>query len=550
MVTPTHQTPKRSKRSRHLARFGVTRLVIRGPEPVSATDRVFDGDRRPPPSSLRDALDGGASRRRFAELLLSTGFGAAAVRWLAPEDFLAAPSDEVPIVYAVARSDPDDPTSLEPRTKTVPRDWHAGLTRAFETRERRLGGDLSGLVGAFVRPGSYDGRGPATAVHVDVGERELADRLASSVHEVELSISHLTDLPPRPDPPESADVAFARDADDSAIPGGVACGDGDSLATLAPAMYDADSGDPFFATPNHLYGDQATLRTAHRGRDLAAYGEHEADSLGRTVAGQPTRLGLADLQARGEPLSKVGAVSGLPTGRIEGVDGVTCYTGDICKGGQLKWGSEDVVTDGDSGSVPSRVDPERPEERVFVAGFNDARTWWPGGSYTRGPPPTTPTTGTASRSERPTAGPNVGTLSRAPVPPAVARPDDSPRQRSERRPGGVHETVGRARRPVRKRRLYRLDPRARRDGEQRRDGERPPCPRPERPRRRRREARVPREVVPLVGPDEAERPRRGETAARRHDRRGDQPREEERDDRVPDAGVGVPSVRRPVRRLL
>ena len=379
----------------------------------SRPNHMFDGGRRPDPSSLRDAIDDGVSRRRFAELLLSTGFGAAAVRWLTPDDFRAAPSDEVPIVYAVARSDPEDPSSLEPRTKTVPRDWHAELTRAFELYERRLGGGLSGLLGAFVTPGSYDGGG--TAIHIDVVEEELADRLVSFTHDVELSISQLSELPPQPERRPSSDLTFARDVDSPAVPGGVACGTDDSLATLAPAMYDAESGDPFFATANHLYGKEGTLRTDHHGRRLLAYGERDVDPLGRvtrgypnedfvrvapdddhrpvsrirdvaqrTVAGHFTRLGLADLKARGEPLSKVGAVSGVSSGQIKGIDGITCFTGNVCKDGQLKWGSEDTMTDGDSGSVSFHPDPEHPDERVLVAGFNNARTWWPGGNYTWG----------------------------------------------------------------------------------------------------------------------------------------------------------------------
>lgn len=43
---------------------------------------------------------------------------------------------------------------------------------------------------------------------------------------------------------------------------------------------------------------------------------------------------------RGERLQKVGAFSNHPTGEIAGVGGVTCYTGEVCKSGQLKWGGE------------------------------------------------------------------------------------------------------------------------------------------------------------------------------------------------------------------
>ena len=381
---------------------------------MSDGGRRSGSDSEPDTPSVRDAIRGGVSRRRFAAVLLSAGFGAAGVRWLASDDFRAAPSDEVPIVYAVARSDPDDPTSLEPRTKTVPRDWHAELTRAFKVYERRLGGGLAGLVGAFVRPGSYDGD-EGTAIHVDVVEEQLADRLASFARDVELSVTRLPELPPRPTTPTSTDLTVAHDVDERAVPGGVACGTEDALATLAPAMYDPETGEAFFATANHVYGEEGTLRTEHRGRRLFAYGERDVDPLGRVRRGYPdedfvrvapaddhrpasrihdiaqrrvgghfTRLGLADLKARGESLTKVGAASGVSSGQIKGIGGITCYTGEGCKDGQLKWGTEDTMTDGDSGSVSFHPDPERPDEQVLVAGFNNARTWWPGANYTWG----------------------------------------------------------------------------------------------------------------------------------------------------------------------
>ena len=372
------------------------------------------GSRKPDLSVVRDALTGGTSRRKFAKTLLSAGFGATAARWLVPDDFRASPSGEVPIVYAVARRDPDDPATLEPRKRTVPQQWYVQLSNTFEVYERLLGGDLSGIVGTFVSPGSYiDG----ATIHVDVAEERIRDRLTDLSEEVTLDISELSDFPPRPESRGigAASVTYAVDVGRPDVGGGYACGIKDSIATLAPALYDSETGESFFTTANHLYGEGGTLETEHRGDPLLLLGRDDSEPLGRVacgypnedfvrvvpaddrwpasrvhapdqrrVAGQFTRVGLADLQARGEPLWKVGAVSGLSSGRIHGIDGVTCYTGATCKDGQLKWGSESSMTDGDSGSVSFHPDPEHPDEQVLVAGFNNARTWWPGGNYTWG----------------------------------------------------------------------------------------------------------------------------------------------------------------------
>lgn len=74
----------------------------------------------------------------------------------------------------------------------------------------------------------------------------------------------------------------------------------------------------------------------------------------------------------------------VSSGQITGIGGITCYAGGGYRDGQLKWGSEDTVTDGDSGSVSFHPDPERPDEQVLVAGLDNARTWWPGANYTWG----------------------------------------------------------------------------------------------------------------------------------------------------------------------
>ena len=104
----------------------------------------------------------------------------------------------------------------------------------------------------------------------------------------------------------------------------------------------------------------------------------------KRVVGQFTMMGLADLRARGEPLAKTGARSGYTQGEIKGINGMACYYGHICKFGQLKWGDEFTMFGGDSGSVNYHADPENPEEYIMVGGFNNARTWWPGGNFSWG----------------------------------------------------------------------------------------------------------------------------------------------------------------------
>lgn len=70
-------------------------------------------------------------RRRLLRTLASVGFAGSALQYLSIEDIKAASSDEVPIVYGFARTDPDDPTTLSPRKKMVPADWYSDLQHAL-----------------------------------------------------------------------------------------------------------------------------------------------------------------------------------------------------------------------------------------------------------------------------------------------------------------------------------------------------------------------------------------------------------------------------------
>jgi hypothetical protein len=292
------------------------------------------------------------------------------------------------------------------------------MKSAFRLRHTILDVGLDGLTGSFVVPGTYDETTASVAIDgTHEGVRERAREVASDVDaDVNVEV-RVRDPPPTPD---RSGPARTRDEEGpgSSVPGGVYCGSASSGGTLAPALYaDDGSGEAtaYFATANHLYSAGGVGRTEHAGEPLYLRAREDDPRIGvvergypnedvvrvrpvdgfrpvshiageepSLVAGQFTRWGLADLRARGEPLTKVGALGGRTSGRIKGVDGITYYVGDVPKDGQLKWGAEDTMTDGDSGSVSYHPDPERPEDQLLVAGFNNARTWWPGENYTWG----------------------------------------------------------------------------------------------------------------------------------------------------------------------
>jgi hypothetical protein len=383
---------------------------------------------RPTTGRIRNLLTPDLERRQFLEVVADAGFGLGMARHLSIDDFLSAPRDEVPIVYGYARQDPDDPTSLVSRTTTVPAEWYDRLQRALTVHQELLQTDAPGLVRSFVDPGPPGGDVSIDARITEADARaEVADLLEDVSTEV-TEIDGIPDLdlddlvPPDVDglsPAGSEKLdrtpAYVEDVSDSAVEGGVACEGSAGLGTLAPAMYDPETGSRFFATSNHLYGESGTKRTEHRGGPLSLVGRDRRETVGtirrgypaedfvrvdpvddyrprsrihgadpRRVIGQFTKFGLAALKARGERLRKFGAVSRRTSGKIKGIDGITCFTGKVCKVGQLKWGDEEALTDGDSGSVSYHPDPDSPEESVMVAGINNARTWWPGSDYTWG----------------------------------------------------------------------------------------------------------------------------------------------------------------------
>ena len=349
-------------------------------------------------------------RRRLLRTGVNLGASAALVAGFGA-DYVSS-RDLDTITYAMVRPEPGS-SELEPRTKEVPAAWHESLRIAFEAQERIIQAGAESLVGAFVVPGSYDG--PAATLSVDATEESVADTLTDPTDGVDLSVNLLDEVPPRPDEgSERSDAYELPSLSAGRVPGGVVCETDAGFGTLTPALYN-ESGAAFFGTSNHVFGGGGTMTTEHQGEQLTVLVDDEPRVVGtvaegyptadlvrvapsgqlepasaiqraepRRVVGQYTNLGLADLMARGEELTKVGSFSDRTAGRIEGINGVTCYTGRSCKTGQLKWGDQSDVVDGDSGSVNFHVDPENPDDGVLVGGLNNARTWWPGADFSWG----------------------------------------------------------------------------------------------------------------------------------------------------------------------
>lgn len=357
-------------------------------------------------------------RRRLLRSGLALGAGATLVGGIG--DYL---DDEFgTITYAFARPDgAPERGSLEPRTKDVSPLWHASVELALSARDRIVGTALDPIVDVAVVPGEY---GEATA-SLDVTATEavgesieevVAPVAAGSGADLAVDVSVIDEATPRVELADSGGPPAGyqlRELSPEGVPGGVLCVTEVGSGTLSPAVIDAESGKRFFATSNHVYGAGGTREHSHGGAELGVLHrdrEYPVGTVGKgypgadlvrvepegwyrpasrieradpsQVIGQYTRVGLADLAARGEPLTKVGALSGRSSGPIHGVGAVTCYAGEICKRGQLKWGGAEDLADGDSGSVSFHKDPA--SDALLVAGINNARTWWPGGDFTWG----------------------------------------------------------------------------------------------------------------------------------------------------------------------
>ena len=364
-------------------------------------------------ATLRERLSSGMDRREFLRTAGAAGYGLGMAHLLGVDEFLATDDGEVPVVTALVREDPNDPWSLTERTRSVPADWYARVSKAFELHEKLAQASVTGYLASAVTPGSYRQGTASITVEASTEDldqvyttlRRLFGDFSFDIEAIEDDIDDLEDHGPQGEP------TLAVDIDDGRVPGGVQCETGNGFATLTPALYQPDGEHTFFATAEHAYYDQNAsesslylsvedddpielggVRYDHPVADVVAV-EPSGDLTPSSeiqgaepsqVVGQFTRWGLADLAARGQPLEKMGSQTGYSSGQISGIDAITCFTDDFCRRGQVRWGDERDLTDGDSGSVAYHPDPEAPDDGILVASFNNARTWWPGQSFVWG----------------------------------------------------------------------------------------------------------------------------------------------------------------------
>ncbi|RQH00128.1 hypothetical protein EA472_12540 [Natrarchaeobius oligotrophus] len=361
---------------------------------------------------MRRRLEPEMDRREFVRTVAAGGYAVGMAHLLGVDDFLAADDGEVPIVTALVREDPNDPFSLEERTRYVPAGWYAAVEKAFELNERLARLSFTGYLGSAVVPGDYESETATVSIGVSSEEDSFLEIVRDFTDGISISAETIVEIDDLEDGFEFAEPRYLDAVEDDHVPSGVACETPSSLATLAPALHHPDGERSFFATAEHAFKDVSTpngevlavpVSSGERiplGTVVHSYPVEDVVAVEPTgdvspsnlidvpstvrVRGQYTRFGLADLIARGEPLEKVGALTGHTTGRIQGIDAVTCFTDDFCRRGQIRWGGEMDLTDGDSGSVSYHHDPEGDDGDVLVAGFNNARTWWPGQSYVWG----------------------------------------------------------------------------------------------------------------------------------------------------------------------
>ncbi|QLK25704.1 hypothetical protein HYG81_16725 [Natrinema zhouii] len=363
-------------------------------------------------ATVRERLDRGMDRRSFLRTLISGGYAAGMAAWLGVDDFLAADDGEVPVVTALVRDDPDDPWSIRERTRTVPAKWYAAVETAFDVNQRLADIAFTGYLGSAVVPGDHESGTAAVSVGVSGNGHSVTEMVGEFAEGIDLNEETIIDVDDIQNGPEHREPQLVDALPNGQVPSGVACETPTSMATLGPALYHPDGERRFFVTAEHAFMDDhdamgstltlprqeeeaielGTVAHYHPTEDIAAVepsGRVEPASRINTpaqprVRGQFTRFGLADLVARDAELEKVGALTGHTTGKIQGVDAVTCFTEDFCRRGQIRWGGEMDLTDGDSGSVSYHRDPEGEDDDVLIAGFNNARTWWPGQSYVWG----------------------------------------------------------------------------------------------------------------------------------------------------------------------
>ncbi|MFC6718423.1 hypothetical protein ACFQGT_12350 [Natrialbaceae archaeon GCM10025810] len=383
--------------------------------------------------SGRTGFTDGVDRREFLRTVGSVGCAYGVARLVGIDDVLSA-SGEVEVVTALVRDDDSsDPWAVEERTTDVPARWYESVEKAIEVNEALARTSVPGYLGSAVVPGDYD-EGATVSVGVSVDASSVRDILSGITDAISIEVEEFDDVSDigRIDgigefdggtDTSTYEPRFAEGVTNAQIASGVACETSSSLATLAPALYDPEEGGSYFVTASHAFdvegtenGDRQRIADAVRDEQLSLPTQgDESVELGTVrfghpvqdvalvdpvgplsppqsidapepipVRGQLTKYGLADVIARGESLEKVGAMSGHTTGDVEGMEAITCFTDPFCRRGQIRWGSEMDLVDGDSGSVSYYPDPGAPDDGALIAGFNNARTWWPGQSYVWG----------------------------------------------------------------------------------------------------------------------------------------------------------------------
>ncbi|WP_290817357.1 hypothetical protein [Halovivax sp.] len=387
-------------------------------EPSVPTGEPSDGEAPTDSSELH------VDRRTVLRNAAGAGYALGVAHVLGVDDYLTASGGTVTVDAALVRPDPDDPSTVERRTREVPARWHAAVSAALEVHARLTRLSIPGYVNSAVVPGSYDDGSARISIGFRDGDmRSLPSDLAGLLPRIDLDWDgSFDDVSLQVEGVDALDH-FETDLDEDAephlvpypnidpVPGGVRCETRDSYATVTPALYHPEADEPTFATALHAYAGDSAIgaplrlpanRTTSRPEigyvtdelpdaDVAVARSTDEFTPGSEldvvdpipVAGQYTLWGLADLIARGEYVEKMGGTTGRTQGRIHGVDAATCVTADSCRRGQLRWGTEADMSDGDSGSVTYHPDPDL-ADGALIASINSARTWWPGQDHVWG----------------------------------------------------------------------------------------------------------------------------------------------------------------------
>lgn len=262
--------------------------------------------------------------------------------------------------------------------------------------------DKPNVVGSWVSPGEYGGGN--ASIEVEIDDENVRGEIPEFIDGVPLTVNYV----------EKVSLGCNTGHTSDAVPGDVKCAPPDkydTYGTLASPIYDTSVGKRLFATSGHLYNisdsDAITEPLYQPDSNYEAIGSVSdqfcyedlvvADPINNhspqyeikgadpsLVVGYFSKAGLSDLKAQNEPIEKIGARTCHTQGQIKAVDGETQAYGCFDKYGQLKWGTESDMGDGDSGSVNYHPDPENPNDYIMIGGMNNARTWWVGADYVWG----------------------------------------------------------------------------------------------------------------------------------------------------------------------